>query len=129
MNAKDIMTRKVITVGPQTPIKELAKVLNKNRISGVPVANKKGKVLGIVSEADIVSKKGRQVKAIMSDKVISVAETTPVENVANLLTMHRIKRVPVLRGESLVGIVSRADIVRAIAMGQHIAIHTPVYDL
>ena len=129
MNAKDIMTRRVITVGPQTPIKELAKVLNKNRISGVPVADKKGKVLGIVSEADIVSKKGRQVKAIMIDKVISVAETTTVENVASLLTMHRIKRVPVLRRESLVGIVSRADIVRAIAMGEHIAIHTPVYDL
>ncbi len=129
MNAKDIMTRKVVTVGPQSTIKELAKVLNKNRISGVPVADKKGKVLGIVSEADIVAKRGRQVKAIMSGKIISVSETISVEMVANLLTTHRINRVPVMRGEELVGIISRADIVRAIAMGKHIALHTPVYDL
>lgn len=129
MVAKDIMTKKVITITPTASLKELARTLIKNRISGAPVADKSGKILGVVSEADLVAKKGKQVKAIMSDKVISVTEETTVETIASLMTTHKIKRLPVMRGEKLVGIVSRADIVRAIAMGKHIAFHTPVYDL
>ena len=129
MLAKDIMTKKVITVSPLTTVKDLAKTLTGNDISGVPVADKTGKILGIVSATDIVAKSGKQVKAIMSQKVISVTEETPVEEIANLLTTHKINRVPVLRGKKLVGIVSQADIVRAIAMGEHIAMYTPIYDL
>jgi predicted transcriptional regulator len=53
----------------------------------------------------------------------------PVEKIADLMIANKIKRVPVLSGEKLVGIVSRADIIRAIAMGKHIAMHTPIYDL
>jgi CBS domain-containing protein len=53
----------------------------------------------------------------------------PVEKIADLMIANKIKRVPVLSGERLVGIVSRADIIRAIATGQHIAMHTPIYDL
>jgi len=123
------MTREVITVSPTSTVKRLAKILIQNQISGAPVVDRKGKIVGIVSEADIVAKKGRQVKALMSDKVISVAEETLVEEIATLMTMHRIKRVPVMRADRLVGIVSRADIVSAIAMGKHIALHTPIYDL
>ncbi len=129
MVAKDIMTKDVITVSPTTTVKNLAKVLIQNQISGAPVADKKGKILGVVSEADLVAKKGKQVKAIMSKKVIGVTEETPVEEIAALMTTHKIKRVPVMRAEKVVGIVSRADIVRAIALGKHIALHTPVYDL
>ena len=129
MVAKDIMTKKVITVSPLTTVKDLAKTLTKNDISGVPVADKTGKLLGIVSATDIVAKSGKQVKAIMSQKVVSVTEETPVEEIANLLTTHKINRVPVLREKKLLGIVSRADIVRAIAMGEHIALYTPIYDL
>ncbi len=129
MLAKDIMTKKVITVSPLTTVKDLAKTLTKNDISGVPVADKTGKILGIVSATDIVAKSGKQVKAIMSQKVVSVTEETPVEEIANLLTTHKINRVPVLRGKKLSGIVSQADIVRAIAMGEHIAMYTPIYDL
>jgi len=129
MNAKDIMTREIITVGPAMTIKNLAMTLIKNQISGAPVAGKNGKIIGVVSEADIVAKKGKDVKAIMSKKIISVAEETAIEKIAELMTTHNIKRVPVMRGEEVVGIVSRADIVSAIARGEHIAIHTPVYDL
>jgi len=129
MNAKDIMTREIITVGPAMTIKSLAMTLIKNQISGAPVAGKNGKIIGVVSEADIVAKKGKDVKAIMSKKIISVAEETAIEKIAELMTTHNIKRVPVMRGEEVVGIVSRADIVSAIARGEHIAIHTPVYDL
>jgi CBS domain-containing protein len=110
-------------------IKNLAMTLIKNQISGAPVARKDGKIIGVVSEADIVAKKGKDVKAIMSKTIISVGEDAAVEEIAQLMTTHRIKRVPVMRDGVVVGIVSRADIVSAIARGEHIAIHTPVYDL
>jgi CBS domain-containing protein len=129
MIAKDIMTREIITVGTTMTIKKLAMTLIKNQISGAPVAGKNGKIVGVVSEADIVAKKGKDVKAIMSKKIIGVVEDTSVEEIARLMTTHSIKRVPVMRGEQVVGIVSRADIVSAIARGEHVAIHTPVYDL
>jgi CBS domain-containing protein len=124
MLAKEIMTRDVITVNPTMTVKNLAMTLIKNQISGAPVADKGGKIVGIVSEADIVGKKGKDVKSIMSTKVISVAEDTRVEEIARLMTTHRIRRLPVMRGAEVVGVVSRADIVSAIAMGKHVAPHT-----
>lgn len=129
MEAKHIMTRDVITVSPAIGVKDLAKVLIRNQISGAPVADKKGKILGVVSEADIVAKRGKQVRDIMSKGLIEITEETPVEKIAGLMVTHKIKRLPVMRGEQLVGIVSRADIVGAIASGKHIALHTPIYDL
>ena len=129
MNAKNIMTRDIITVNPSMKVKDLAMTLIKNQISGAPVASKDGKIVGVVSEADIVAKKGKDVRAIMSKKVISVAEDTTVEEIAQLMTTHAIKRLPVMNEGKVVGIVSRADIVSAIAQGKHIAIHTPIYDL
>ena len=129
MLAKDIMTRDIIMVNPKMTVKQLAMVLIKNQISGAPVAAEDGKILGIVSEADILAKKARQVKGIMSTKVVSVNEETPVEEIAQLMAIHKIKRLPVMKGNKIVGIVSRADIVSAIALGKHIALHSPVYDL
>ncbi len=129
MLAKDIMTKKVITVSPQTTVKDLAKTLTKHKISGTPVTDKSGKLMGVVSRTDIVDKIGNKVKEIMSQDIVRVSEETPVEEIANLFTTYKINRVPVLQGKKLTGIVSRADIVRAIAMGKHIALHTPIYDL
>ena len=129
MNARDIMTRDVITVNPTMTVKNLAMTLIKNQISGAPVADKSGKIIGIVSESDIVAKKGKDVRSIMSKKVISVGESTPVEEIAQMMTTHHIKRLPVMNDRRVIGIVSRADIVSAIALGKHVALHTPVYDL
>lgn len=129
MIAKDIMTRDIITVTPTMTVKDLAMTLIKNQISGAPVSAKNGKIVGVVSETDIVAKRGKDVRSIMSKKIISVKEETPVEAIAQLMTTHKIKRLPVMRGEQVVGIVSRADIVSAIALGKHVALHTPVYDL
>lgn len=129
MLAKDIMTKDVITVSPTATKRDLAMTLIKNQISGAPVAGRNGKIIGVVSEADIVAKRGKDVKTLMSKNIISVTEETPVEDIARLMTTHRIKRLPVMRGPKVVGIVSRADIVSAIALGKHVAIHTPVYDL
>jgi CBS domain-containing protein len=129
MLAKDIMTKEVTTVKPNITPRELARIFTKHSISGAPVIDKKGKVTGIVSDGDILSKKGKRVSSLMCKQIISVAEDAPVEEIASLMIAHKIKRVPVLRGEKLIGIVSRTDIVRAIAMGKHIAMHTPIYDL
>src|SRR5919106_4470932 len=108
MVAKDIMTKEIITVGPTTSVKKLAMTLVKNQISGAPVMDKNGKIIGVVSEADIVGKKGKDVKAIMSKKVISVTEDAPVEAVARLMVTHKITRLPVMRDDEVIGIVSRA---------------------
>jgi len=129
MIAKEIMTTDIISVEPTMTVRKLAMTLIKNQISGAPVTGKNGKIVGIVSEADLVAKKGKDVKTIMSKKVISVAEDTPVEEIAQLMTRHKIKRLPVMKGDKVVGIVSRADIVNAIAMGKHVTISSPVYDL
>jgi CBS domain-containing protein len=129
MLARDIMTERVIAVSPQTPVKQLAKMLSQNHISGTPVVDKNGKVVGVVSERDLLAKKGTQVKSIMTKKVFGVMEDTPVEEIASLMTSHNVKRVPVLRGQKLAGIVSRADLIRAIADGEQIAIRSPIYDL
>lgn len=128
MLAKDIMTRDVITVSSTITVKKLAMTLIKNQISGAPVAGKNGKIVGVVSEADIVSKRGKDVKAIMTKQIISVSENDPVEKIAQLMTTHKIKRLPVMRGDKVVGIVSRADIVSAIALGKHVSL-TPAYNL
>lgn len=129
MIAKEIMTTDIISVEPTMTVRKLAMTLIKNQISGAPVTGKNGKIVGIVSEADLVAKKGKDVKTIMSKIVISVAEDTPVEEIAQLMTRHKIKRLPVMKGDKVVGIVSRADIVNAIAMGKHVTISSPVYDL
>jgi CBS domain-containing protein len=129
MLAKDIMTKEVVTVSPSATVKELAKILIQQQLSGVPVVNQQGQILGVASEADIVAKKGRQVKDIMSKKVLSIAEDTPVEEIAALMMTNKIKRLPVMREGKLVGIVSRADIVGAVATGKPIAVYGPVYDL
>jgi Predicted transcriptional regulator, contains C-terminal CBS domains len=93
MIARDFMTRDIITVSPSTKVKNLAMILIKNQISGAPVVNKNGKILGIVSEADIIAKRGKDAKAIMSKKIISVRQDTSLEEIAQLMMTHAIKRV------------------------------------
>lgn len=120
MIASDIMTRKVCTIDPEASVQEVAQLLSRQRISGVPVVNVDGMIIGIVTEADIISKvdrEGLHVADIMSHEIIAVKEETPVNEIAILLTERRIKRVPVVRNGKPVGIVSRADIVDAVAQG------------
>lgn len=129
MLARDIMTKNVITVGVDTPVKDLAQRLLDNRVSGMPVVDNRGKILGVVSEADLLAKKGRLVRDIMSEKIFTVGEEASVEDIAALMTAEKIKRVLVVGEKELAGIVSRADIVRAIALGDYVPLRTPVYDL
>jgi CBS domain-containing protein len=149
MRAMDVMTTNVITVDPDTSVQALATLLSERGISGVPVLGKDNRLVGIVSEGDLlhrtetgtarrterrrsrwldaigsdqeaareyVKAHGRTVREIMTPEVISVSDTTDLADIATLLETKRIRRVPVLRDGKLVGIVSRANLVRALAM-------------
>lgn len=145
------MQTEVITVSPETTVRELADLLASNKISGVPVVDDKGLVVGMVSEADIIVQDAElhfpyyiqfldsviylqsfhkfeerfrkafatRVKEIMSREVVAVSPEASVRDVATLMTDRKVNRLPVTEsgkgGDRLVGIVTRADVVRAIA--------------
>jgi CBS domain-containing protein len=115
--AKDIMTTRVVTVKPSTPIADAARLLVRRKISGVPVVDEKDKtkVVGILTEADLLAAPAgaKTVAEVMRKRVISVAPDTSVDDIAATLVKRKIKRMPVLDGGKLVGIVSRIDVLRA----------------
>lgn len=120
MIASDIMTRRVCTTRPETSVQEVAQLLSRQRISGAPVVDDHDQIIGIVTQADLISKvdrEGLRVADIMCRELIVVDEETPVGDIASLLTERKIKRVPVVRNGKILGIVSRADIVHAVAEG------------
>src|SRR5688500_4301503 len=143
MKASDIMTSPVITVGPDTAVRHIARLLFEHRISAVPVLEK-GKLVGIVSEADLlhrheigtdrsvrnwwlqlvsadrsisdyVRSHATRARDIMTREVAAVTPDTPLAEIATLLEKRRIKRVPVLLDGRLAGIVSRSNLVQALA--------------
>src|SRR3974390_450025 len=128
MKASDVMVPHVITVGPELDVKAVANTLAANGISAVPVIDICNKILGIVSEGDLTRRiasgaerkrptgsHGRKAKDVMTHDVITVDPETPLQEIANLFEQRGIKRVPVVKKERLVGIVSRANLVQALA--------------
>jgi predicted transcriptional regulator len=115
MHARDIMTHETITIAPDASVREAARRLSGYNISGMPVVDGAGRMVGIITQADLISKEGKTVADLMTQRVVSVAEDTTVDEAARILTVNRFKRVPVVRDGRLVGIVSRADIVRMMA--------------
>jgi CBS domain-containing protein len=116
MKVSEIMTKAVISVSEDETIEGVARLLARHGISGLPVVNKNGMLIGMVTEYDLIAKTGPTVSNIMSRGVISVSPETDIEEVRHLLTNQRIRRVPVMQGDQLVGIVSRSDLIRQIAM-------------
>lgn len=116
MKAREIMTRNVISISDDASVEDAARMLARNRISGLPVVNAAGLLTGLVSEHDLIAKQGRTVNEIMSRGVITIGPDTDVDQVQHLLTNQRIRRVPVVEDGKVVGIVSRSDLVRQIAM-------------
>jgi CBS domain-containing protein len=144
MNAADVMVSNVITVGADATVREVAGLLLKNRISAVPVVSQSGDILGIVSEGDMlrrveshtlrhrswwlrlltadtelrnefVKSHSHKVVDVMTRKVLTVSPETPLGEIASVLERNGIKRVPVVKDGKLVGIVSRANLLQAIA--------------
>ena len=110
------MTTNVISVHDTSTVEDAARLLARHRISGLPVVDEGGALVGLVTEHDRISKTRTTVADIMTRGVVSVSADTEAEEVTHLLSSNRIRRVPVLDGNKLVGIVSRSDLVRQIAM-------------
>jgi CBS domain-containing protein len=110
------MTTRVVTITEDQSKQQAARLLSQHRISGLPVVNADQVVVGVVTEYDVIGKEGQTVGEIMTRGVISVTPDTELEEVSHLLVHERIKRLPVLDQGKLVGIVSRADLVKEVAL-------------
>ncbi|MBX9825174.1 MAG: CBS domain-containing protein [Xanthobacteraceae bacterium] len=144
MQASDVMGVNVVTVGPESSIQQAAAVMLEKGISGLPVVSKDNRLVGIVSEGDLMRRAdagtGRRhswwlrmlmgrdglareyvrehafkVEDVMTRAVITAEPSTSLGEIADLLERNRIKRVPIVEGDKLVGVVSRANIVQAVA--------------
>ena len=144
MRASDVMVRNVVTVTPETEAAAAVKLLVEHDISALPVVEADGRVIGMISEADLLRRAeigtekhrpwwleavtpsdalaldfakahGKRVAELMTERVISATEDTPLSEIATLLERHRIKRVPILADGKLVGIVSRSNLIQALA--------------
>jgi CBS-domain-containing membrane protein len=142
MKAKDVMTRAIISIGPNDTILQAERLMLQHHISGLPVIDGKGQLVGILSEGDFLRRRethterrrsrwleflmgpgraageythshGSKVSEVMTDDVRTVSEDTPLEDIVELMERHRIKRVPVLRGREVVGIVTRSNLMHA----------------
>ena len=114
MQARDIMSKNVVTIGEDRPLSEAGNLLLKHHITGLPVVNAKGGLVGIISERDLLLRHEliEHVVDVMTRDVITVGESTSLTAIVEILLENQIKRVPVLRGERPVGIVSRSDALR-----------------
>jgi CBS domain-containing protein len=144
MRAHQIMTRQVVTVRPEATIVEAAGTMLQKHISGLPVVDAAGKLVGIVSEGDFIRRseigtqrkrggflkfllgpgtsaaefvqaQGRKVGDVMTREPLTVTEDTPLEEIVQLMERNHVKRLPVMRGAAIVGIVSRANLLQAVA--------------
>lgn len=116
MKVKEIMTSPVLCVRGDAPVADVATLLAQHQISAVPVTDESGAILGLVSEYDLLARRGDTAGEIMSPGIISVTEETDADEVRFLLIERRIRRVPVMAGRRLVGIVSRSDLIRWMAV-------------
>jgi CBS domain-containing protein len=112
---KEVMTKNVTSFREDTPLDEIALTLASKHITGAPVLGPEGHVVGIVSETDVFSKRGKVARDIMSERVISVSEETGIDEAARLLIGERIRRVPVIRDGKMVGLLSRSDVLEFFA--------------
>ena len=152
MEAKEIMTRDVATVTPEASVREAAGLMTEKRVSGVPVVAADGRLIGMLTASDLLHRvetgtekrrswvakffsnpdemarqyaksHGLKVHEVMSRHVISVREDAGLSEVADVLDTNKLKRVPVVRGGALVGIISRGDLVRVLSQ---VSVGTPV---
>jgi CBS domain-containing protein len=144
MKAKDVMTPNVVCVAPDAPVREALQLMLQRNISGLPVVDQGGNLCGIVTEGDFLRRAetgterkrprwlefllgpgriaedyvrthARRVEEVMTTEVATVDEDAALDAIVSLMEKHRIKRIPVMRGDKVVGIVSRANLLHALA--------------
>jgi CBS domain-containing protein len=144
MNASELMTRPAVTIAADATIDEAVQLMIDRKLSGLPVVDPAGRLVGMLSEGDLLRRvefgtekkrprwldfilgpgaqaidyvhaHGRRVSEIMTDTPIGVAEQTPVADIVDIMEKRHIKRLPVLRDGKVLGIVARADIIRGLA--------------
>ncbi|QOZ28516.1 CBS domain-containing protein [Bradyrhizobium sp. CCBAU 51753] len=144
MQARDVMVCSVISVGPDIPVQIAANAMVRNCVSALPVIDIYAKLVGIVSEgdlirrveigtdrhpsgvgealmssdalaADFVRSHAKRVSDVMTREVVTAQPETPLPEIVNLMEKHNIKRVPIVQGEQVVGIVSRANLLQVLA--------------
>jgi CBS domain-containing protein len=144
MRAHQIMTRPVITVTPETSVVEAANIMLQRHVSGLPVVDSAGHLVGVISEGDFIRRSeigtqrqrgrfmkfilgagkeatdfvhehGRKIAEIMTPEPLTINEDTDLEKIVELMEKNRVKRLPVMRGDKLVGIVSRSNLLQAVA--------------
>lgn len=132
MLVREIMTSPAVTIRPDDDVAEAARVLDRLSITALPVVDHDGRLLGILSEADVVARlaqgpddrgPGLRVSDLMTRRVLSVAADDDLASLMDLMTGTVIKSLPVLLHDRLVGMVSRRDVVRAFAQGDLDARH------
>jgi len=122
LSASDVMIKDVITVRESTPLKEVARLFSERKITGAPVVDDQGKLVGVISETDII-RKTTSIGAwspslagqIMTKPVVTVSPTDTLQRVCELMFNRRIHRVVVAEGSKIVGIITTMDILRSIA--------------
>ena len=143
MKAADLMTRDIVTVGPETPLADAIRLMLEHRVSGLPVVDGTGQLVGLLTEGDLLHRAetgtdtvrlgwvqallargrmaeryvhthGRRVRDVMTRDVLTVGEASPLDDVIRIMESRHVRRVPVVEGGRLVGIVSRSDLVRAL---------------
>jgi len=112
MEARDVMTKDVITLTPDMTVDEAQDVLLRYRIHGAPVVDRTDQLVGMVSFVDLVARPGARVRDIMNPDPVTAPEDAPVEEVAALMLDQMVRRVPIVRGNRVVGIVSASDIIQ-----------------
>jgi CBS domain-containing protein len=144
MKAKDVMTSPVVSVEPDASIWQAVRIMLQRHISGLPVIDQKGALVGIVTEGDFLRRaetgtqrrrprwleyligpgrladeytrsRGRKVSEIMTAEPVTISKDTPLDEIVRLMEKRQIKRLPVVRDQQVVGIVSRANLVHALA--------------
>jgi CBS domain-containing protein len=133
MKASEIMSRNVVTVQTETPVREAVKLLTEHRVTSLPVLDAKGDIVGIVSELDLLRERmphdprahlwshddgrpdpGRLVRDVMTDTVICLSENADTADLAEMLINNNVRAIPIISGADLVGIVSRRDVLRTL---------------
>lgn len=112
LTAGDIMTRDLVVVTPDTLVEEVGDLLTRYRIHGAPVVDKNGQLVGMISLVDLVGRVGETARDVMSPEPVTATPDTPVDEIAGMMLEQMVRRIPIVEGNRVVGIVSASDLIR-----------------